>query len=485
MASRLNCRVRSTLTAALPIAILLYAGTAYPETPRQPVPGVDPLPGVVELESRSATLQRWVSLGIKQAVLVYFDTTDGMRSLEMPPKPTAPAVLGTVWQRSALETRFVAAAVSLGIVREAYWIMPYSYFQSPDPAGAVRGDLKQAGLREEDLRTFELRDGCFRGTARGTPFSVCGLEAMPRISEPVLLSFDADFIISAATAGSTNPIVEIRKMLAALAAGKYTALDVVLVDSIMKGSVPPDQRWAGETLVQVLTDPGLLSRPDPPKRWSQLLELATLGEQSNFFEMYHRVVTLLSVHEDDPALQLYAAVALAGQGKPGPALESAREACRLERAYCFALPRFGLELFAQGDIDGGERFFAAGAQLRPGMVDGQVLRGLTLQEGGRSAEALKVFQALSDGGSVFSGGFLAGALQMRLGDPREALRQFDRALEALRKDPDIEVSDRATANAIREAERLYRREGQTGKADSLKNNPRLWWIGGEVVPGQP
>jgi len=501
MPSPMKRRIGPPLLAALLIGSCLTGALAHAEARKYPVLAVDPLPEGAELESHAPAISRWLARGFTNAVLLHIDAHDRVRPLETAQSaalaeirskktagfPTA-ADLGATGRRSTWEAGFVRAVVALGIVRETYWIVPFDHFRRPDPAGSLRADMKDAGFEEQDLRTFVLQEGCFRGTVAESPFSVCGPEELPRIADPVLLSLDTDFVMSAAAVAGTNPIAEMRKLLAALAGRRYAVLDAVIftsVDPERVSLVSPDLLWVGETIAQALREPSLLARPDQPKRWALLQTLASLESVGNYTEMMHQALPYLTVHDEDPAIQLYAADALAGRAKTEEALEHAVQACRLHQGYCSGLPWIGLKLFAAGDIDGGERFFAAGQRLRPGMLMGQLVRGLVLKKAERPAEALKAFLALSDGGDVLPGAFLAGALHLQLGDRQAARRQFDSALEALPTVSNAQVIDPDTAHAIREAARLYREEGLLPQAELLDGNPRLQLRRDPDPPVQP
>lgn len=478
------------LSAAI-MLVFLARGTAQAASPHLPVLAVDPLPSLALLENHTEALQRWVSRGFSQTVLLHIDTQDRTRPLRAgqtaalaalkrarTAEPPAPAVAAAPGGKASFETVFARAAVALGIAREVYWIIPFEYFGNPDAAAVLRAEMKISGFSEDELRTFSLRDGCFRGTVAAAPFAVCGLQALPRVQEPILAAIDADFVLSAAAvAEPANPIAQMRKLLEALAERKYAVLDAVFCASGETAYAPrttPFLRWVGETTAQALREPALLAAGAAPKRWTVLSKLALLFDRRDYSELFHQVLPQVTVREDDPALQLFTAQALAGQGKMHEAQARAEEACRLNLGYCYSLPEFGLLLLAGGDIEGGERFFNAGEHYRPEMTYGQVARGLFLMRADRLAAALRVFQALNDRGETLPAAFLAGALHLRLGDRQAARLQFDRALEALRVDPEVTTPDPDTQQAIREAADLYREEGLPRVAEELEGNPLLW-----------
>lgn len=473
--------------AALLLAVaIVVPGSGHAAAPRLPVLAVDPLPDVADLECRTEALPRWSSRGITGATLLLVDVSPGMcplgkaRSAELAEirRSTATgspnlAGLEGAGRLCAMEAGFVKAAVDLGIVREVFWVLPFDSFRSRDPIASLRAELKDAGFADDDIRTFAMQDGCFRGTAGGIPFAVCAIEGLPPISGPVLLSLDTGFILAAVATATTNPVAEIRRLLAALAARNYAVTDAVLSASVTVGHVPPDMRWIGETIAQAFHDPNLLARPEQPKRWDKLQSLAMLLSKRQYTDMFHAAWPLLAIHGEDPALHLFTAEAQLGLGKKEDALEAAAEACRINRGYCYGLPGIGLKLFAGGDIDGGERFFASGLRLRPGMMYGQFDRGLMLLAAGRREQALTVFQQLGDGGKAFPSGFLAGAISLQSGDRQSALQHFDRALAALRFEPEAVADHPETFSAIRSAAQFYREEGFAAKAELLESNPQL------------
>jgi tetratricopeptide (TPR) repeat protein len=454
---------------------------------------VDPVPDTAELESHADALRRWATLGITGASLLHVDArarTGGFpeaqaaslgalrRALASGESPAA--AFAAYPEQAHLNLRFARAAVSLGIARETYWIMPYDYFTTPDPATSLRADMQGAGFRDEDVRTFSLRDGCYRGTVEGAPFAVCDLQHLPAIEGPVLASLDATFVLVAAEARPGNPMDEVRRLLAALSVRGYAVADAVVYPSPGPGGGPaasPDLRWIGEAVAQALRDPGLLSRPGGVRRWSVLQSFAAALSRGLHADVLHEVIPYLTAQEDDPALHLYAAEALAGLNRVDEALGHARKACGLHKAYCAGLPWIGIQRLDVGDPQGAERFFTEGLRLRPGMAFGQVARGISLQRAGRPDEALAAFAIAAEGGDPFSAAFLAGSVLLEKGDRQAARKQFDRAVEALSDVRGEAVTLPELARAVRDAARFYREEQQPRQAELLEDGTRL------VLPG--
>jgi tetratricopeptide (TPR) repeat protein len=489
-------RSRLTLAGLLLAAALPLGARAHAAAQPYPVLGVDPLPGFVELESFNEALSRWRSRGHRSLALLHIDTRDRTRPLS----PGEAAALGTRGATAAasspaaaagrsdsflFETSFVRAAVVAGLVNEVYWIVPFDYLHRPDPVAALRTDLRVAGFTEADLSSFALRDGCVRGRVAGTPFAVCSSKNPPRLAVPVLLDISTDFLLSAAAADNASPFLVTRNFLAGLAERRYAVADAVLCTSLetrYTTRVAPNLRWVGEIAAQAFRDPTFLAQPETSKRWTVLQSAAALLDAGDYTGMLHEILPYLTIHDEDPALHLYYAEALAGQNRLEPAFEQVKLACRLHDGYCYGFAWLGIKRLAVADVDGAETFFAAGERLRPGMLFGQELRGFTLLHAGRRDEAMQVFLALSDAGRPLPGAFLAGALLLKRNDKAAALRQFDKALDALRDTPYLESLDPETALAVQEAVRLYREQGFGEKAAFLENNPWLQYQPAEEPP---
>jgi tetratricopeptide (TPR) repeat protein len=289
-------------------------------------------------------------------------------------------------------------------------------------------------------------------------------------------------------ADGSEPISQLRKVFGALAKRAYEVLDVALCTSTAPLEEPyltPTFHWFAEIMAQSFADPSLLTRREIPKRWTALSGAARLEDAGNYRQLWHELLPYLMTHEDDPALQLYAASALAVMDRTEEALRRAEIACQLDAGYCSGLPWIGLQRFGAGDFAGGERFFAAAARLRPRLRFGQLARGLWLQSAGKNAEALAVFQGLSDAGDTFPAAFLAGALQLRANDRPAARRKFDLGLKALSDDPAAEITDSDIAQAIGTAAQFYREEGLTRESQLLEDSLRLRFHPAELPPGSP
>lgn len=469
----------AALLVTAPLAV-----SAAPALEQLPRLAVDPLPETAEPPRQSDALLRWAARGIAGATLLHVDTQPRVEPLPagraaalaqvrqaLAAGPVAAAALMPLLEPPSLDRSFVRAAVALGIAREVFWIVPFDYFRHPDPAGHLLADMRDAGFRPEELGSFTLADGCLRGTVESAPFAICGLEQLPKIAAPVLGSLHTDFPLAAAGTLVTHPLNEASRLLKSLAGAGYRTLDAVVHATPVpeEGTfVTPDLRWIGEALAQALREPSLLGRPEGVRRWTVLHAVTALLSLGQFAEAYHEVLPPLTAHDDDPALRLLAARALAGLGRLDEAEQHAVRACRLHTAYCLGLPWIGQHLSIAGDPDGGERFYALGSRLVPGMSFGQVSRGVELARAGRNDQALEVLRSRSDAGEAYPAGFVAGALALEKGDRQEARRLFDLAAGTLRAEHRVTEGDPLIVEAVRVALRFYREGGLPARADAIE-----------------
>ena len=63
-------------------------------------------------------------------------------------------------------------------------VTPFATSGGQDLSGAASAQLRNAGIAEEELRSFALKDDCFRGTLGGAPFTACAVDGLPRIAGP-------------------------------------------------------------------------------------------------------------------------------------------------------------------------------------------------------------------------------------------------------------------------------------------------------------
>ncbi|OFW29522.1 MAG: hypothetical protein A3H97_01185 [Acidobacteria bacterium RIFCSPLOWO2_02_FULL_65_29] len=97
---------------------------------------------------------------------------------------------------------FIYPAIKEGLVREFIWIMPDAFWASPAARRVIRDGLEQT-LRRGSPEAGPLRvsNGGIRFRLLGCPVTACTLATLPRITEPVLLDIDVDYLLTTNPAG--------------------------------------------------------------------------------------------------------------------------------------------------------------------------------------------------------------------------------------------------------------------------------------------
>lgn len=474
------------------LALLLWCVVALPcraadGTPAPPVLGVEPIVAGTVMEHHPDAVPHWVERGFAGAVLLHVDAGHGMSALDA---KSLAALRGLAGERDlpALaragrgggdrlfrEANFARVAAGLGIVREVVWVAPFQVRLDGDGPETLRAYLAQSGLSEEESASFRPVDGVYRGLVGGVPVSLCAREGLPAIRDPVLLSIGADYFTAAAAYRGATPLVEIRRLFAALREARYAVLDAVFAYSVQEGELSPDLRWVGAAVLEVLRDPAIALGETPPERWRVLQRLATLGARGDEgveMEMLGMALAELEKQPHDPALLLYAAAAAARHGM-SQALSYARQACRVDSGSCAGLGQIGLRFVAAGDVEAGLGFFAAAEALHPGFEYGRLDLGIALMKVGRATEALAVLEKVRERAGAFPSGFLIGTVHLFLEDRPAARRSFDAALAAVERGADFPAVSAETARAVAIAADFYREEGLEREARVLENDARL------------
>ncbi len=439
------------------------------------------------MEIHQDALSHWIERGFTGAVLLQIDAHSGLRAVAAENMSTLKDLAG----RSDLAgltragrsgegrlydgANFVRIAAELGVVREMVWITPFPL----PPAEATEKTLKdyfgRAGFSAAESGTFRPVDGCFRGRVGEITVRLCGRERLPAIPEPVLLSIDASYFPNAAAARGGTLLTETRELFKALRTARLAVLDAVSAYSVQEGMMPPDLRWVGDMVVQVLRDPAVVLAGKPPERWWELQKLSAFSTsaQPEKMEMLGLALSQLERQPHDPAFLLYAAEAADRHGGGERALAYAEEACRMDRGYCVGLREIGLRFLERGEIETGLRFIASGEKLLPGMEYGQLDMGIALMKAGRAAEALEFLEKGRVRYGAFPSAFLIGAVHLFREDRGAARLSFDAGLAKIERLTDFQVMRIEIAQVIAAAAAFYREEGLTRQAEQLEGDPRL------------
>jgi hypothetical protein len=465
------------------VLLLLAVMHSYGCENALPVLGSDPIANPLIVEDHSQALAYWAERGVRGAVLMNFDTHDDVHWI---PDAKIDALRELYRRRDWKGFReadsladeglynignWIYAGARLGVFKKAYWVIPYKYLAEGASESRMRQFLKYRGFSPEDVQTFTLRDNQFQGSFQGIPFILCGVEALPVITEPLLLSIDADFFPTYSTEHRAASLTALHDAFSALFRMHYRLEDSVVDYSINGDFLHPHLRWIGDVAAAILRKPASID--DPPAEQLLLLQQIDNAYRSNDpEEMLALAEPYLSLHPL-PSLLLYKAYAHAMQGDDDKAYAAAMESCRADKLYCSGAIYIGADYASKGRHAKAERFFRGGFAVNPDMKYGYFEFANSLRKLGKLRESIIYYQKDDKvGGSAYAD-FMIVETYLLLGDRQAAAAAMKNALRELESDPYGAITHQAVAHAVYAAIDFCDRSGLKEMAASLRSSPAI------------
>ena len=402
--------------------------------------GQDPVPRVHLFENNSSALIAWRRAGVRERILVHLDghgdldwlpeetivrlaaaTPEELEDLELHPY----SVEGDTLDRFGI-WNFIYPASRMGIVREMIWVVPDGTLGSLAAAQSLVRELlvrKLQMIQFEELRAMRFHPGMVRGEVLGLPITICELDNLPPIDEPVLLDIDLDYFTtrSALTQYVTDrPWTSPERVVRALWEKRIHTDLVTICFSTIGGYMPSSGRWMGHALVEQLRFPGAdRARGDPTAATENRQGLDLTAEVRRYRELVDR-------HPEDASMWYGLAEALRATGQAEAASDAAARAGELDplllHAELFAADRLWMNEGYEAALARYERYIArfpdgpfttyakrrrAGCLMRtrrddeavaayrqvvelaPSHADSRLDLGILLREQGRMAEAIE------------------------------------------------------------------------------------------------
>lgn len=443
--------------------------------------GTQPIRNIRAVEVHSDILVRWAKEGVRDAVVVHIDAHDDIRAIAEPKLEKLRELMQKKdWQGFARANtmadhglydagNFLYAGARLGIIREVYWVIPFPLFIPKDAVAWLQNLLRFCSFSENDIATFSLRNGCFSGKYHGIPLTICGIENLPDIKKPVILSIDVDYFPQFARTYSSTLAEGVRSLFSACLAKGYRVRDTVISYSISGGFLKPKHRWVGELIAQILQKPAMVSSSSIPARFAALQEIDIEIQRGAFAEALDRINAGLS-NRNDPAFKLYQSEALLGSGQTDAALSSAAAACQQDKAYCYGLPQLGLVLVEQGRDRDAVRFFSLGYEKNRSMDFGQMQYGAALATLGRKEDALAAFNEYRALHGSFPIDFMITAVYIRSGEREQARQMLLRALDGLNNTEYTDDINRPLAEAVSSIVEFCRKNGCSDELHKIESS---------------
>ncbi len=471
------------------ILILILTGSLFSWTEGRGDPydllGQDGLKNVAIVEDHSEVLVQWMKKGIRHATLINIDTHDDIRRIPLEKINQLKELyhrkdISAIARANSLSDgglydigNFIYAVGKIGIIKDVYWIIPFSFFSHPDVEHRVKKFLRSYGFPDEAIETFRLKKGCLRGEIDDIPFNICGIEKLPAIDHPVFLSIDIDFLPYVSVEYGVNKLEAMKMLLRSLYKKKYKVTDAVVAYSVNGGYTTVLHRWMGDVVSQMLKEPHLVSNANLPELWTILQMADTYSQENKPDEILQSLVPFLDTYEDNPCLLVYIADAYYSLNNIEKAFHYAEKSCLTDKNFCYILPYLGKYLAIEGRLSEAERFFVRGYNLNSKMNYLQADFAGALKKAGRYQDALRYFEILKSMNGSFPADFMMGEVCLLLGDEEAALLHFNRGRDQLKVDPIIEINNQEVADAILSAVQFYEKSGHKDDADDIRRNPRL------------
>jgi len=448
-----------------------------------PVFGKDPISNAVVVEDHSQTLAYWAKRGIRDAVLINIDAHDDIRWIaDAKIEELQNIYRRKDWQRFAEADslgdhglynigNWMYAGARLGMFREIYWVFPFRHFSQPDSTRELRQFLEHAKFSPDDIQTYKLHNNRFRGTYRGIPLTICGVESLPDINRPLLLSIDADFFPMRAEEYQEEFLAAVHTTFTALYRKNYQIQDAAICYSVNGGFVDPQLRWIGETVVALLARPRQLSEPPPP--FLSLLQEIDAAYRTNNPALMLALMDSDQSSSQEPSLLLYNACAHYLTGDFEKAYAAATACCRQDKLYCSGLPYLGLLYYAAGKYQQAEKFFRAGYYANPQMRDGLYVYANCLRKIGKLREAIAFYEKNVLLNGSFPTQFLIVETYLMLGDNKAAAIALNAAMVGLENDYYATVANKTVADSLYSTLDFCDKNGHKKIATGLRNNPAI------------
>ena len=204
---------------------------------------------VVVMENHDQAYHEWRAADVRERALVHVDAHHDMWWL---PDNAAVSI-----------ANFICPAIKDGLVSRMFWVVPDATFQTAEGRRTVARFLKLIARKYQGRSSVPtIGDREVSAIVGGIPVTVCTIDTLPAIDEPVLLDLDVDFmVIPHVTWGGTDqhsrlPWCWPEDLLVRLAAAGVETDLVTVAYSVEGGFTPLRWKYLGDELAARLSPSG-------------------------------------------------------------------------------------------------------------------------------------------------------------------------------------------------------------------------------------
>jgi len=436
------------------------------------------------LEDHSDALERWLRLGVEDAVLINIDAHDDLRWIAAEKIEE----LGGLVRKGDLDSiamansagdhglyhpgSFIFAACRLGMIGKVYWIIPFAYFQGQNPSEDLDAFLASYGFGSRCIESFSLHNGCYQGTYTSIELTICGIEHLPQVDEPVILSIDADFFPPFASWYGRDVLSAMSVFFSAMAQQSYRIQDAFVACSVNGGFLSAAKRWIAGHCMEILDHRQSIEGPYP-EAWLVHNLADTYYVDGNAGALLDLTSRYRKRFNRDLCLRAYQAFAMQALGDSEGAFKLASELASLDARYAFVLADLGQCQLDRGQVEAALPYFRRAYQAHPDMNYRQKNLGDALMAEGRSMQALHFYEMYRQKNGSFPVSFAMGLAALRLGDDSLAGIRFGQGVCDLKEERYPFQLSEVDEAAIEQAVSFFQQTDQQDALRAITSHPCL------------
>lgn len=226
------------------------------------------------------------------------------------------------------------AALRAGFFSRVVWLFPSKVGADQLDLESFRRQLLEAGLvTPDEAESFSLEGGGFKGTVAGLPLLAVHPEALPEVTEPVLLHIDLSYFQPLYKGEIKTPLYPLLvQTLSHLKERQWEVAAASICRANLAGGLPLATRFIGLDLAEMLRRPSVLTE-EIPAQWDlrgRALHLENFMQKDEIRRLYRQMEKNAP---DDPSVK-YALYQNARQFREGDmALDYLRQAVRIDPVY--------------------------------------------------------------------------------------------------------------------------------------------------------
>lgn len=296
-----------------------------------------------------------------------------------------------------LPPQTTSAAIAAGLISELIFVQPSTQKMTEASLASFQQRTFDAGfLTAEEARALTLKDDTISGTVRGIPFRTVHLDALPKITGPVLVHIDLGYFKELYVNAIKTPAYPlIYKLISEIREADWSTLAVTLSYSNQEVDFSLESRFMIATLADVLYHPALLDGGIPAS-WTLRANALYAAEMFAESKAQELLAEATLTNPDDPAAFYDFSLVLFRLKNNPEAFAALDQAVALDKGYARAYLDLTNAGMALGDKEQSLKLLSKAAASFPDNPFIRISRCDLLIRLGRGSEALPLLQQLQE-----------------------------------------------------------------------------------------